>query len=64
MIIKMRDLRRVDICSSAITRKWFKDNGFDWHDFLKNGIESEKLLATKNPIAKQIVEKALENGRQ
>lgn len=63
MIIKMRDLRRVDICSSAVTRKWFKDNGFDWHEFLKNGIESEKLLATNNPIAKQIVEKALENGR-
>ena len=57
MIITMRDMRAAKMCSRGV-RQFFKRHGFDWSDFLKNGIEAEKLLATGDAQAARVVEVA------
>lgn len=51
----MRHIRRAKLCAGG-TRTWWKDNGLDWNDFLKNGIPGEKLLETGDPFAQRVVE--------
>jgi len=60
MIIKMIHMRQAKMCSPG-TRLFFMRHGLDWSDFLKNGIEEERLLNTGDSMAKQVVEVA--NGR-
>lgn len=43
---------------SAGARDFFKRHGFDWRDFLKNGIDAKKLEATGDAMALQVVEVA------
>jgi hypothetical protein len=64
MIIKMEHVRSVSgfsprrgFCSRG-TRAWFAKYGLDYSDFLKNGIEEEKLLSTGDPLAVATVEQA------
>lgn len=63
-IVTIGDLRSVGICPSG-TRRWFGEQGLDFHHFMKNGIEAEKLLATKCGVAESAVKKIWErkNGR-
>lgn len=56
MIITVSDLRRSGICPDA--RHWFARHDFDWRDFVRNGIESDRLLATKDAIAARVVKEA------
>ncbi|MCV2877618.1 hypothetical protein OE699_02030 [Sedimentimonas flavescens] len=44
MKITVDDFRRVGICPAA--RNWFARHGLDWRDFLRNGVELERLRAT------------------
>lgn len=37
-------------------RLWAEQNKLDFKDFLKNGIEIEKLRATNDPLALNIIE--------
>jgi hypothetical protein len=53
----MRHIRQAKLCSGG-TRTWWKDNGLDWNDFLKNGIPGEVLLATGDPLAERPVQAA------
>lgn len=43
-------------CAIGI-RRWFESYGFDFRDFLKNGIAQDKFLATGDGYAKRIVER-------
>ena len=61
LIIHMADVRAAKMCSAG-TRRWFEKQGFDWTDFLKNGIDAQKFIATGDPMALQVVEVA--NGRR
>lgn len=61
MIITMRDIRAAGQCSHG-AREWAIRHGYDWGDFLKNGIDSEKLQASGCAIALRVVEVA--NGRR
>jgi len=56
MIITMDDIRRHH-CVAGI-RRWFAANGLDFRDFMKNGIESDVLLATGDALAVAVVEDA------
>ena len=58
--ITMRHIRAAKMCSSG-ARAWFNRHGFDWSDFLKHGIDSDKVLATGDAMAIRVVEVA--NGR-
>lgn len=57
LIITMRDIREAKMCSRG-TRAFFQRHGLDWSAFLKNGIPAEKLAATGDPMALQVVEVA------
>lgn len=57
----MRDVRAAKMCSSG-AREFFKRQGLDWQDFLKNGIDSETLQKTGDAMALKVVEVA--HGRK
>jgi len=61
MIITIKDIRAAGMCASG-ARKFAIDNGFDWSDFIKNGIDVKKLENMENPFIKQVIE-AAKNGR-
>ncbi len=65
MIITRADLHDIRYCFKG-ARKFFAKHSLDWQDFVKNGIEAEKLLATKDAMADKLVnhtyEKRVNNG--
>ena len=51
------------LCASG-TRAWFRQHGFDWADFLNNGIDAELLRATGDHWALMAVANAeVDDGR-
>lgn len=56
----MSDLRKAKMCARG-SRAFFLSQGWDWQDFLKNGIELEVVKASKDAMAQQVVE-VVENG--
>lgn len=61
MIIKIEHVRKARMCMAG-TRKFFKRHGLDFHDFIKNGIESSVLIQTGDAMAIRVVEVA--SGRK
>lgn len=59
MIIRMRDIRAARMCSKG-ARGWFERHGLDWSDFIKNGVEAQKVLDTGCPMGRKVVEAASE----
>lgn len=62
MIIYMQDMRNAKMCAKGV-RAFFIKHGFDFQDFLKNGIDAQLLLSTNDTMARKVVEVA-ENGRK
>ena len=62
MIITMQDIRKANMCARG-TRAFFLAQGWDWQDFLKNGIDLEIVKASRDAMAQQVVE-IIENGRE
>lgn len=62
MKIYMSDLRKAKMCARG-SRAFFLSRGWDWQDFLKNGIDLEIVKASKDAMVQQVVE-AVENGRK
>ena len=58
----MSDLRKAKMCARG-SRAFFLSQGWDWQDFLKNGIDLKVVKSTNDAMALQIVE-AVENGRK
>lgn len=61
LIVRMDDVRSVTMCSRG-ARAFFKRHGLDWTEFLQNGVSADKLVATDDPMALQVVEAV--RGRQ
>ena len=57
MIITMQHVRANGHCARG-TRTWFARHGLDFRAFLKDGIESDVLLAIGDALALAVVEKA------
>jgi hypothetical protein len=55
MRVYMRHIRASKLCASG-ARDWWARQGFDWSDFLTNGIAVETLLETGDPDAMRVVE--------
>lgn len=54
MRITMTDLRQIGMCSSgawAFCNKW----GFDYKDFLENGIDAELIRATGDGMGLEVI---------
>jgi len=56
-VITMRDIRRAKMCSKG-AREFFARHNLDWSEFLRNGIEEDKLLNTGDAMARRVVEVA------
>jgi len=46
---------RIGFCMSGC-RSWARQHGFDWSDFVANGIDAETLLATGDALAQSVIE--------
>lgn len=59
--VRMLHVRQAKMCSRG-ARDFFKRHGLDWNEFLSEGIDAEKLEATGDGMALQVV-KVARNGR-
>ncbi len=57
VIVRMKHIRQASLCSDGARGFWAR-HGLDWTDFLRNGIDAEKLLATGDAQAAKVVEVA------
>ena len=55
IVIMPQDVWDAGYCPSG-TRRWFEAYGFDFRDFLKNGIDETVFLATNDACAIRVVE--------
>jgi len=55
VIIRLVDCREVFFCSRGI-RLFCAKYGIDYSDFIKNGIDADKLLSYNDSMANQVVE--------
>lgn len=51
------DLRAARYCLAG-ARPWFRRHGFDWQDFLDEGVEAERLEATGDTLVARVVRAA------
>lgn len=52
-IIRMYHIRAAEVCASG-ARDWMKAHGFDWNEFLDNGIEVSRIEVLDDAIANKI----------
>ena len=62
MKIYMSDLRKAKMCARG-SRAFFLSQGWDWQDFLANGIDLEIVEKSNDAMARQVVE-YVKNGRK
>ncbi|WP_227541484.1 MULTISPECIES: hypothetical protein [Acinetobacter] len=58
----MSDIRKANMCSRG-TRAFFLARGWDFQDFLLNGLDEKYFINTGDAMALQVVEVA-RNGRK
>ena len=51
--VYMHHIRKAGMCSGG-TREFFMAHGLNWSEFLTQGIDIEKLAATKDAMALQV----------
>lgn len=61
MMIRMSDVRAAKMCSRG-ARDFFARHDLDWSAFLETGVDHELLLATGDPMARQVVELVLKRA--
>lgn len=59
--VTMTHIRAAKMCRKG-TRIFFERHGFDWADFLANGIPAERLASTGDAMALQVVRIARGEG--
>jgi hypothetical protein len=59
--VRMLHVRKVHMCSSG-SRDFFKKHNLDWQKFLDEGLDSDIIEATGDPMALSVVEVA-RNGQ-
>lgn len=52
--ITIDDVRKTGHCVAG-AREWFARHGLDFRDFIRNGIEEERFLASGDVIATEVV---------
>lgn len=62
MIVRTNHCQEMGYCMRRV-RPWFAQHGLDFVDFVNNGIEAEKLLATDDEFARNIVAYVVERER-
>jgi hypothetical protein len=62
VMVHMRHVRAAKLCARG-SRAWVAHNGFDWNEFLTNGLPASALLATGDPIVARAVAEAKKEAR-
>lgn len=62
MKIYISDLRKSGMCARG-SRAFFLRQGWDWQDFIKNGIDLKKVEKVNDLMVQQVVE-YVKNGRK
>ncbi len=62
MIIRHDDVKNAGYCSSGL-RTYFKQNGLDWMDFLRNGIDADILAAIDDEPTREFLKGMGYDGR-
>ncbi len=62
MKIYMSDIRKAKMCARG-SRAFFLSQGWDWQNFLANGIDLEIVEKSNDAMAQQVVE-YVRNGRK
>lgn len=57
MRVTIADVRAARMCGRG-ARQFFERHGWDWSDFLRNGIEASTVSETGDAMALQVVEAA------
>ncbi len=52
--VTIQDLRDARYCLAGV-RPWFRRHGFDWQDFLTDGIDAERLRATNDALVEPVI---------
>lgn len=60
--ITINDIRGLGNCVRG-TKNWFEGQGFDFADFLANGIDEKRFLATGDAQAQMVVDMKRERER-
>ena len=63
--VYLRHLRALDYCARG-SRAFFQRHGWDWHQFLQNGLEAEAFRKTGDAMAMkaaQVAEQEATRGR-
>lgn len=68
MIVRVNHMRLAGICNKG-ARRFFKDHGISWSDFVRNGVPAETLVAAdpENPDVAKVIATASafhEQGRK
>lgn len=56
MKIYIRHIREAGYCRKEGVKPFFDAHGWDWPDFLVNGIDAQKLINTNDAMALKVVE--------
>ena len=59
--VQLADFRGTGYCPGGI-RDWFKAHGFDYRDFVLNGIEAQKLLDTNDVLVEAVARRVIEGN--
>lgn len=62
--IYARDIRAAGMCIIPGAKMFFERYGLDWRDFMRNGVEIEKIIATGDELGMQVVTKVQDVGRK
>lgn len=49
-VIRIQDLRAAGFCNHG-AREFFRQHDWDWYDFLQNGVDADKAIATNDANA-------------
>lgn len=58
VMVRMEHVRAAKMCSRG-ARAFFVRHGLDWETFIRDGLPADKILATGDAMALQVVEVAL-----
>lgn len=61
--IYSKDVRACGMCLHPGTKRFFEFHNLDYRDFIRNGIEVEKLRDLNDALAMQVIEKAEQSER-
>ena len=67
-VVRIRHIQQARVahggfCAPGV-RAWFERHKFNFPDFVRNGIDAEKLLALNDHFGNQVVAKAKEEEQQ